>query len=141
MLDATFFRRIGPNVRDRYRKHIFQDAKDVFDKPFKGYTKEYGQRKRANKFKRQASQYANSKAPILTSDLLRDYSLVKTLRDGFQIGWTTLGDRVLWLAKMGRFLTTPQKPLPDKVSDYLMKEAKVYIEKQFPKGKKNYNIG
>ena len=46
---------------------------------------------------------------------------------------------------MGRFLTTPQKALPDKVSDYLMKEAKgnvkVYIEKQFPKGKKNYNIG
>jgi len=141
MLDKKFFLRVGPNVRDRYRKHIFQDAKDVFDKPFKGYTKEYGQRKRANKFKRQASQYANSKAPILTSDLLRDFSLVKTLKDGFQIGWTTLGDRVLWLAKMGRFLTTPQKPLPDKVSDYLMKEAKVYIEKQLPKGKKNYNIG
>jgi len=141
MLDKKFFLRVGPNVRDRYRKHIFQDAKDVFDKPFKGYTKEYGQRKRANKFKRQASQYANSKAPILTSDLLRDFSLVKTLKDGFQIGWTTLGDRVLWLAKMGRFLTTPQKPLPDKVSDYLMKEAKVYIDKQFPKRKKNYNIG
>ena len=147
MLDKTFFTKVGPNARDRYRKHIFQDAKDVYDKPFKDYKKNkkgisvYGQRKRANKFKRQASQYANSKAPILTSDLLRDYSLVKTLRDGFQIGWTTLGDRVLWLAKMGRFLTTPQKPLPDKVSDYLMKEAKVYIEKQFPKGKKNYNIG
>tara|TARA_Y100001963_G_C6718014_1_gene417722 strand:+ start:702 stop:1127 length:426 start_codon:yes stop_codon:yes gene_type:complete len=141
MLDKIFFLRVGPNVRDRYRKHIFQDGKDVFDKPFKAYTKEYGKRKRANKFKRQASQYANSKAPILTSDLLRDYSLVKTLRDGFQIGWTTLGDRVLWLAKMGRYLTTPQKPLPDKVTNYLMKEAKVYIEKKFPKGTKNYNIG
>ena len=147
MLDKKFFLRVGPNVRDRYREHIFKDAKDVFGKPFKDYKKNkkgisiYGQRKRANKFKRQASQYANSKAPILTSDLLRDFTLVKTLRDGFQIGWTTLGARVLWLAKIGRYLTTPQKALPDKVSDYLMKEAKVYISKKFPKGTKNYNIG
>ena len=35
MLDKMFFLKIGPNVRDRYRKHIFQDAKDVFGKPFK----------------------------------------------------------------------------------------------------------
>lgn len=148
MLDSTFFRRIGPNVRDRYRKHIFQDAKDVFDKPFKDYKKNkkgisiYGQRKRANKFKRQASQYANSKAPVLTSDLLRDYSLIKTSTSGFQIGWITLGARVEALKKMGRVLTTKQQPMPDGVISYLSKEAHGYIKKKLgPNKTTTYKIG
>ena len=135
MLDRTFFLRIGPNVRDRYRKHIFQDAKDVFGKPFKAYKSKYGQNKRANKFKRQASQYANSKAPVLTSDLLRDYSLIKTSTSGFQIGWITLGARVEALKKMGRVLTTKQQPMPDGVISYLSKEAHGYIKKKLGKNK------
>ena len=69
MLDGTFFRTIGANVRDRYRDHIFRKAKDVYGRAFKKYSKEYGIKKRANTFKRQASQYANSNAPVLTSDL------------------------------------------------------------------------
>ena len=129
MLDAKFFIRIGANVRNRYRKHIFQDAKDINDKPFKAYSAEYGARKRADKFKRQASQYANSNAPVLTSDLLRDYSLIKTMSNGFQIGWTTFGARVKWLKDMGRVLTTSDKPLPDKVFKYLTTEANKYIKK------------
>ena len=142
MLDKMFFLKIGPNVRDRYRKHIFQDAKDVFGKPFKAYKSKYGQRKRANKFKRQASQYANSNAPVLTSDLLRDYSLIKTMRNGFQIGWVTLGARVEALKKMGRVLTTPQQPLPDGVISYLSKEAHGYIKKKLgPNKTTTYKIG
>tara|TARA_R110002096_G_scaffold170495_1_gene342920 strand:+ start:73 stop:507 length:435 start_codon:yes stop_codon:yes gene_type:complete len=142
MLDAAFFRRIGPNVRDRYRKHIFQDAKDVFGKPFKAYESKYGQAKRANKFKRQASQYANSNAPVLTSDLLRDYSLIKTATSGFQIGWTSLGARVEWLKKMGRVLTTKSQPMPDGVITYLHKEAHGYIKKRLGKNKTTtYKIG
>ena len=142
MLDKMFFLKIGPNVRDRYRKHIFQDAKDVFGKPFKAYTSKYGQNKRANKFKRQASQYANSNAPVLTSDLLRDYSLIKTMTNGFQIGWITLGARVEALKKMGRVLTTPQQPLPDGVISYLSKEAHGYIKKRLGLNKTTtYKIG
>tara|TARA_R110002012_G_scaffold5094_1_gene23139 strand:- start:2524 stop:2958 length:435 start_codon:yes stop_codon:yes gene_type:complete len=142
MLDATFFRRIGPNVRDRYRKHIFQDAKDVFGKPFKAYTSKYGQAKRANKFKRQTSQYAGTNAPVLTSDLLRDYSLIKTASRGFQIGWTTLGARVEWLKKMGRVLTSKSQPMPDGVIKYLNNEAHSYIKKRLgPNKTTTYRIG
>ena len=136
MLDKIFFLKVGPNVRDRYRDHIFKKALDVFDKPFKDYKKNkkgisvYGERKRANKFKRQASQYANSKAPVLTSDLLRDYSLIKTASRGFQIGWTTLGARVEWLKKMGRVLTSKSQPMPDGVIKYLHNEAHSYIKKR-----------
>ena len=141
MLDATFFLRVGPNARDRYRKHIFQDGKDVFGKPFKTYSKEYGERKRANKFKRQASQYAGSKAPVLTSDLLRDFSLIKTTSGGFQLGFTTYGARVKHLKKMGRVLSASNQALPDGVIKYLSKEARLYINKKLPKGKKTYRIG
>ena len=136
MLDTKFFLRVGPNARDRYRKHIFQDGKDVFGKPFKTYSKEYGERKRANKFKRQASQYAGSKAPVLTSDLLRDFSLIKTTSGGFQLGFTTYGARVKHLKKMGRVLSASNQPLPDGVIKYLSKEARLYINKKLPKGKK-----
>ena len=142
MLDLQFFLKIGPRVRDRYRDHIFRNAKDVFGKPFKAYTSKYGQNKRANKFKRQASQYANTNAPVLTSDLLRDYSLIKTASKGFQIGWTTLGARVEWLKKLGRVLTTPQQPLPEKVISYLSKEAHGYIKKKLgPNKTTTYKIG
>ena len=42
MLDKKFFLKVGPNVRDRYRKHIFKDAKDVYGKPFEKYSTKYG---------------------------------------------------------------------------------------------------
>ena len=145
MLDTQFFIKIGANVRDRYRKHIFQDAKDINDDNFEPYSKGYGERKRADKFKRQASQYANSKAPVLTSDLLRDYSLIKTSSTGFQIGWTTFGARVEHLRKMGRVLTTSDKPLHTKVFKYLTTEAHKYIkkgsDKLIPKKTTRHKIG
>ena len=142
MLDKTFFLRVGPNVRNRYRDHIFKKALDVFGKPFKAYKSKYGERKRANKFKRQASQYANSNAPVLTSDLLRDYSLIKTSTSGFQIGWITLGARVEALKKMGRVLTSKSQPMPDGVIKYLHNEAHGYIKKKLGKNKTTtYRIG
>ena len=141
MLDKTFFTKVGPNARDRYREHIFGKAKDVYGKPFKGYSREYGTAKRANKFKRQASQYSGTTAPVLTSDLLRDFSLVKTSSGGFQLGFTTFGARVQHLKKMGRVLSDKNQPLPDGVIQYLSKEARLYINKKLPKGKKTYRIG
>ena len=142
MLDKMFFIKIGPNVRDRYRDHIFEDAKDVFGKPFKAYSKSYSERKRANKFKLQASDYANSKAPVLTQQLLNDYSLIKTMTNGFQIGWTTFGARVEWLKKLGRVLTSPKQPLPKGVINYLDKEANSYIKKRLgPNKTTTYKIG
>ena len=142
MLDGRFFRKVAPNVRDRYREHIFGKARDVFDKPFKDYKKNkegisiYGQRKRANKFKRQASQYANSTAPVLTSDFLRDYGLIRMSSDGFQLGWTSFGARVKHLADRGRVVTSSKQPLPEPVIKYIMKEAKPYIDKhKLPKSK------
>ena len=142
---------LGPNVRDRYRKHIFgsdasgkyvQQAKDVFGKTFKSYKTEYSKRKKADKFKRQASSFKSSTNPVLTSDLLRDYSLIKTMSNGFQIGWTTLGARVEALKKMGRVLTSKSQPMPQGVIVYLNSQAHSYIKKRLGKNKTTrYKIG
>ena len=128
MLDAKFFIRIGANVRDRYRKHIFTKAKDINDNSFsKQYSKGYEKRKRAGGKGFRGGFPFN--APVASGDLLKDYSLIKTMSNGFQIGWTTFGARVEWLKDMGRVLTTSDKPLPDKVFKYLTTEANKYIKK------------
>ena len=137
----TFFRRLGANVRDRYRKHIFQDAKDVYGKSFKSYSKEYGERKRAKSFKRQANNYANSKAPVLTSDLLRDFSLVRTSAGGFEIGWVTHGAKIKWLKKRGRVLTDSKQPFPKHLIEYMSKELSKQYKKDNPNKTTIHRIG
>tara|TARA_R110002020_G_scaffold60133_3_gene163243 strand:- start:726 stop:1262 length:537 start_codon:yes stop_codon:yes gene_type:complete len=132
--------------------NYIKPAKDINGKKFKGYStngskwvtinvnksfkknapKEgysYKKAKEGDMFKRQSSSFKDSTNPVLSGDLLRDYSLIKTMSNGFQIGWTTFGARVEHLRKMGRVLTTSAKPLPDKVFKYLTTEANKYIKK------------
>ena len=86
--------------------------------------------------------FKDSTNPVLTSDLLRDYSLIKTASKGFQIGWTTLGARVEWLKKMGRVLTSKSQPMPDGVIKYLNNEEHSYIKKRLgPNKTTTYRIG
>ena len=141
MLDLKFFLRVGPDARDRYKDHIFRKAKDVYGKSFKGYTAQYAKRKKAGKFKRQDLTQTSTKAPVLTSDLRDDFSLIKTMTNGFQLGFAAFGARVQHLKKMGRVLSAPNQALPNGVIQYLSKEASIYINKKLPKGKKRYRIG
>ena len=141
MLDRKFWNKEGPIVRDKYRKHIFAKAKDVNSRSFKGYTTEYGTRKRATKLKRQASKYSGTLAPVLTSDLLRDFGIMRTTSDGFQMGWAVWGAKIKWLKDMGRRLSTSDQPMPNKLIEYLRKNTSGYIKKKMPKGKKIYKLG
>ena len=129
MLDKKFFFKYGPDVVSKFRKHIFMDAKDVYGKKFKGYSSEYGKNKRANKYKRQASEFANSTAPILTSDLLRDWKMVKEpSSSGFSFGTVAHGGKVKSLERLGRVITTMSKPMPDHIMKFLENSAEKYIE-------------
>ena len=133
MLDYKFFSKVGPNVRDRYRNHIFRKAKDVYGNSFSSiYDKDYKSRKVAGKFKR-FTRAEKINAPVLTGDLLRDYSLIKTSTNGFQIGWIAQGAKIKWLANNRRYLTTKEDPLPKNIMDYLSKEACAYTKKKSDK--------
>ena len=133
MLDFKFFSKVGVEVVNKYRKHIFDNGKDINGKPFKSYSEEYGQNKRAGKFKRQANAFSNTTSPVLTGDLFRDFKLIKTSKGGFRFGTVSHGGKVEWLNKVGRYLYTGIKVLPSAVSKYFEKEAKKYTERKLKK--------
>ena len=134
MIDRKFFK-IGANVVAKFREHTFEKALDINGKKFKGYSAKYGIAKRANKLKRQASEFANSTAPVLSSDLLRDWKLRKVTNNAFSFGTTAFGDRVEHLAKMGRVISKDGKELPKDVERFLMHEADKYVQKKLDKTK------
>tara|TARA_Y100001938_G_scaffold37132_2_gene51285 strand:- start:1438 stop:1869 length:432 start_codon:yes stop_codon:yes gene_type:complete len=134
MIDKKFFK-IGANVVAKFREHTFENALDINGKKFKGYSTKYGAAKRANKFKRQASEFAGSTAPVLTSDLLRDWKLLKVTNNGFSFGTKSYGDRVKHLAKMGRVISRDGKELPKPVEKFLMREADKYVQRKLDKSK------
>ena len=131
MLDKKDFIKIGANVRDNYRTHIFTKGLDVNDRKFDGYKEPYKSLKQSGKLPRQATQFANRTAPILTTDLLRDYgSIYSTSNKGFRMGWSISGAKIKGLEKLGRLLTTKQKALPDSVAKFLDKEIDMAIVKK-----------
>lgn len=132
MIDKKFFK-IGSNVVSKFREHTFEKALDIDGKKFKGYSSKYGAAKRANKLKRQASEFANSTAPVLSSDLLRDWKLRKVTESGFSFGTVAFGERVKHLAKNGRVISRDSKPLPKDVERFLMREAEKYVDKKLGK--------
>tara|TARA_R100001443_G_scaffold81301_1_gene88166 strand:- start:328 stop:753 length:426 start_codon:yes stop_codon:yes gene_type:complete len=141
MIDKKFFK-IGANVVARFREHTFNKALDINGRKFKGYSAKYGADKRGNKLKRQATEFANSTAPVLSSDLLRDWKLRKVTDSGFSFGTVAFGNKVKHLAKMGRVISKENKALPDSVAKYLMDQADKYVKKELGKIKGGrFNIG
>ena len=141
MLDAKFFLELSKKVVPMFRKHTFMDALDVKGKKFKNYSTDYGIAKRSGKLFRQATEFKNTTAPVLSSDLLRDYKLQGTSSSGFKFGFATQGGKVDNLAKMGRIISTEAKPIPDKIAKFIMSEADKYVDKKFSKIKgRTFNI-
>ena len=141
MLDRKFFLELSKDVVPMFRKHTFIDALDIKGKKFKGYSTDYGIAKRSGKMFRQATEFKNTTAPILSSDLLRDYKLQGTSSSGFKFGFATRGGRVEHLAKMGRVISSESKPIPDKIAKFVMTEANKYVKKELGKIKgRTFNI-
>ena len=154
MLDAKFWKSVGIDTVACYRRHIFdpdgggKGAKDVFGISYKSYSDKYREAKKTGKLKRQASSFKDSKAPVLTSDLARDFKAFSSSSTGFGFGAISQRGKVKSLAKMGRVIYTDAKPLPDKCAEFLMKEmtkdvkgAFKKIRKKIKRKKININIG
>lgn len=131
MLDSKFFLKYGPDVVAKFRKHTFMEGKDVYGKPFKPYSQEYGEAKRANSIKGQATEFANKVSPVLRSDLMRDFKMiVNPSKKGFSFGTVAHGGKVLSLEKMGRVITTDAQPVPDDIAKWFVKMANKYVDKK-----------
>ena len=135
MLDRKFFKSLSNAIRKDYVNHIFNKGKDVYGRSFKGYSKEYGTRKRANEFKRQSSAFANKTSPVLTGDFMNDAKPSSTAGSA-SVKWAAYGSRVGSLARMGRKVTDDRQPFPKNIIKMIDKRVDREIKKQFPKNKK-----
>ena len=133
MFKKTFFKRLADKVVPMFRKHTFMDALDINDKKFKQYSTGYGKAKRTGGLKRQASEFKNTTAPVLTSDLLRDWKLQGTSSTGFFFGTATQGGKIKNLERLGRVISTDKNPVPKKISKFIMKEAERYVQSRLNK--------
>ena len=133
MLDRKFFFELSKDVVPMFRKHTFMDALDVKGKKFKGYSEKYKESKRSGRMFRQATEFKDSTAPILTSDLLRDWKLQGTSATGFSFGTATQGGKIANLAKLGRIISTDSNPLPKKIEKFIMNQATKYVKKRLGK--------
>ena len=139
MLDANFFRKVGPDISACFRRYIFgsadggKSAKDIFGKKYKPYSTEYKELKKTGSLFRQASQFKDSTAPVLSSDLLRDMRLYGTFSGGFGFVALSARGKINHLTKMGRVIATEKKALPDKCAKKIMKEADKYVNQKLGK--------
>ena len=139
MLDSRFFRKINAEVIMRYRKHIFdpagggKGAKDVYGKSYKGYSTGYSKAKKTGQLKRQDEKFKDSKAPVLSGDLYKDFQLIKLGKSGFTFGNLARQSTVKFLSKMGRVIMAENKALPTKVGKYVMDQADKYVKKELGK--------
>ena len=126
MFDKKFFTKTGPKIVNMYRKHIFLEGKDIEGKPFKGYSLDYAEAKSSGKLPRQASKFAKTTSPVLTSDLMRDFTMRKIVHFGVTFVTLVHGGKVVSLAKKGRYLTKGDKVLTKDMYKFLRKEMRKY---------------
>ena len=132
MLSNTFFMKLGARVRDKFRKHIFEDAIDVKGSKFKGYKEPYKSLKRSNKIRRQDARSASTNAPFVTGDLRNDFSLIKFSNRGFQVGFSSRGAVVAGLIKRGRPITLPEQAFPAPINEFMSRKVHKAIYKKLP---------
>ena len=134
MLDKMFFKSLANVIRKDYVNHTFDKGKDVFGSGFKGYTTEYGTRKREDSFPRQESAFANKTSPVLTGDFMDDAKPNHT-RNSASVKFAAHGGKVNHLAKMGRKVTDNRQPFPKGVINMIEREVKKKVDSKFPKNK------
>ena len=146
MLDTEFWLKTGIDTVACYRRHIFDpdghgaDAKDIDGKPYKAYkSKDYKAAKKTGALHRQASDFKDSNAPVLTGDLalsIKGFKKFGSHSTGFGFGSVTQKGKINQLAKMGRVIYTVAKPLPDKCAEFLMDEMTKDVKGAFKKIRK-----
>tara|TARA_R100001163_G_C5025226_1_gene166946 strand:+ start:635 stop:1039 length:405 start_codon:yes stop_codon:yes gene_type:complete len=119
-------------LRKLYDNHTFQRGKDVYGRPFKSYSKKYGERKRANSFKNQSAEFANTTSPVLTGDLRGDSTEFATPTD-FGLRFASHGLKFENLKKMDRVLSEEKQPLPKTIVKIIVRDVNKEISKRITK--------
>lgn len=147
MLDKKFFKKNAQDIVNKYRKHIFDPAgkgsgaETVYGTEYPSYSEPYGTNKRNKSLPRRWAKFANSKAPVLTGDLMKDFQGVIITSKGFKFGTPIRGDIVKNLDRLGRTISSNIKPIPEKVEDFIIDLANKYVKRKLGKIKgRTFNI-
>tara|TARA_R100000773_G_C4161259_1_gene78956 strand:+ start:198 stop:677 length:480 start_codon:yes stop_codon:yes gene_type:complete len=127
---------LGSEMKDSLIKRT-QEGKDVFNEPFKKYSKGYFNRKKlGNYYPRQATQFAPNKREdvnlTLTSDMLNSMTIKDVDNKSVTIGFT--GDSAIKANHnefMGRVMSSTKKPISDEEEKMLNKFFNDKITKAF----------
>ena len=135
MLSKKFFKRLGTKALKMYKAQIFDRATDVRGNKFRGYSTEYGLKKRAGTLPRQWAGSKGTTAPVLTKGFMNNLKFRGATNNQFKIGWDSRGGIVNHLAKLGRLVTTQKDPFPKDVVKEIERQTKREILRQIPKSK------
>ena len=131
MLSKKFFTRLGKvKVLKMFKAHIFDRATDVRGNKFRGYSAEYGEKKRAGTLPRQWAGSKGTTAPVLTKGFMNNLKFRGATANQFKIGWDSRGGLVNYLADMNRLVATDKDPFP--------KDVVIEIERQVTREMKRH---
>ena len=145
LFNKDFWNKFGEVAVNAYRHYIFDKTNPRMsnDKPFPVYSDKY--KKKTGKLKRQDASFANSKAPLLSGNLMLDTNhSTDAKNNAVYIGWTSHAYKVKHLRDMNpeRILTSNEHPFPKKITGQkLMKLFNQHLKKVMPKGTRTTTIG
>jgi len=86
--------------------------------------------------------YENSTAPVVRGDLMLDTDSSFSVRDNaIYIGWVSHANKLEWLRKNKRILTSRQYPINPNVIKKVMPSFNKELKRRMPKGKHTITIG
>ena len=145
LFNKGFWEHFGAVAKNAYIGYIFDKSNPRMsnDRPFPVYSDKY--KKKTGKLKRQDASFANSKAPLLSGNLMlnTDHS-TDAKNNAVYIGWTSHAYMVKHLRDMNpeRILTSKAHPFPKKITGQkLMKLFNQHLKKVMPKGTRTTTIG
>mgnify|MGYP000299897463 CR=1 FL=1 len=122
-----FWKKLGDETADRIRVHTTKGGKDVNNKTFKPYSTSYKARKVSDKFTGQSSR--SSKPDLqLTGDMMINLQTRGFSKDNVVIGWRQENaQKIEWNSKMGRTVTSKQRPVSKGIERFIFKEVDLAI--------------
>ncbi len=137
-------------IVNEYRKITFDKSnpKMADGRSFPKYSKGYAKQKKSGSISVMGGKtsvqggYENSTAPVVRGDLMLDTDSSFSVRDNaIYIGWVSHANKLEWLRKNKRILTSRQYPINPNVIKKVMPSFNKELKRRMPKGKHTITIG
>jgi hypothetical protein len=140
MISKKFFKRLGIKALKMYKEQIFDRATDVRGNKFRGYSTDYGEKKRAGKLLGQWAGSTGTTAPVVTQAFKNNLRFRGATANQFKIGWSSRGGIVNHLADLDRIVTEDRNPFPKDVVIEIERQVKREMQRHKDMKSKHHKI-